>query len=192
MASSSACAVGSSSSRVRLPAAARTRRRRDHDGADRHFAARGRGCGLVERAPACGSCGRRGVIRSVAQSLYHHRTHACEPALWSTPHRRPQPADRAQAAAATERARRPRRSGTATAGRPGTMRIAKAMARAGLCSRRDAERWIEDGRVSVNGEVLTSPARDVGPTDTVAGRRRAAAGRRAGAPVALSQAARAA
>ena len=29
------------------------------------------------------------------------------------------------------------------------MRIAKAMARAGLCSRRDAERWIEAGRVSV-------------------------------------------
>jgi len=47
------------------------------------------------------------------------------------------------------------------------MRIAKAMARAGLCSRRDAERWILDGRVAVNGEVLKSPARDVGPSDTV-------------------------
>jgi len=40
-------------------------------------------------------------------------------------------------------------------------RIAKVMARAGLCSRRDAERWIEDGRVSVDGEVLSSPARTV-------------------------------
>lgn len=48
-----------------------------------------------------------------------------------------------------------------------TMRIAKAMARAGLCSRRDAERWILEGRVSVNGEILKSPARDVGPIDTV-------------------------
>jgi 23S rRNA pseudouridine2605 synthase len=48
-----------------------------------------------------------------------------------------------------------------------TMRIAKAMARAGLCSRRDAERWIEAGRVSVNGELLKSPARDVGPSDRV-------------------------
>jgi 23S rRNA pseudouridine2605 synthase len=48
-----------------------------------------------------------------------------------------------------------------------TMRIAKAMARAGLCSRRDAERWVLEGRVSVNGEVLKSPARDVGPADTV-------------------------
>jgi len=47
------------------------------------------------------------------------------------------------------------------------MRIAKAMARAGLCSRRDAERWIAEGRVAVNGEVLTSPARDVGPKDVV-------------------------
>lgn len=37
-------------------------------------------------------------------------------------------------------------------------RIAKVMARAGLCSRRDAERWIGEGRVTVNGEVLQSPA----------------------------------
>jgi 23S rRNA pseudouridine2605 synthase len=37
-------------------------------------------------------------------------------------------------------------------------RIAKRIARAGLCSRRDAERWIEEGRVKVDGEVLTSPA----------------------------------
>ena len=40
-------------------------------------------------------------------------------------------------------------------------RIAKVLARAGLCSRRDAERWITEGRVSVNGEVLTSPAFNV-------------------------------
>ncbi len=37
-------------------------------------------------------------------------------------------------------------------------RIAKVMARAGLCSRRDAERWITDGRVVVDGKKLTSPA----------------------------------
>jgi len=46
-------------------------------------------------------------------------------------------------------------------------RIAKVMARAGLCSRRDAEKWIADGRVEVNGEVLTSPAMTVLSTDTV-------------------------
>ena len=37
-------------------------------------------------------------------------------------------------------------------------RIAKRLARAGLCSRREAERWIEQGRVSVDGEVLKTPA----------------------------------
>ncbi|MDF3033146.1 MAG: pseudouridine synthase [Alphaproteobacteria bacterium] len=36
-------------------------------------------------------------------------------------------------------------------------RIAKRMARAGLCSRRDAERWIFEGRVTIDGEVLTTP-----------------------------------
>lgn len=41
------------------------------------------------------------------------------------------------------------------------------MARAGLCSRRDAERWIEAGRVSVNGQKLDSPACTVGPEDDV-------------------------
>ena len=51
--------------------------------------------------------------------------------------------------------------------RSGPMRIAKALARAGLCSRRDAERWIEAGRVSVNGEVLKSPARDVTRDDRI-------------------------
>ena len=37
-------------------------------------------------------------------------------------------------------------------------RIAKRLARAGLCSRRDAERWIADGRVSVDGKILATPA----------------------------------
>ena len=46
-------------------------------------------------------------------------------------------------------------------------RIAKMMASAGLCSRRDAERWIEAGRVSVNGEILTTPACLVGTEDVV-------------------------
>jgi 23S rRNA pseudouridine2605 synthase len=46
-------------------------------------------------------------------------------------------------------------------------RIAKVMARAGLCSRRDAERWIAEGRVAVNGRVLDSPALVVSETDDV-------------------------
>jgi 23S rRNA pseudouridine2605 synthase len=40
-------------------------------------------------------------------------------------------------------------------------RIAKVLARAGVCSRRDAERLIAEGRVAVDGEVLTSPALNV-------------------------------
>ena len=47
------------------------------------------------------------------------------------------------------------------------MRIAKAMAHAGLCSRRDAERWIEAGRVKVNGKKLTTPAHIVSPSDKI-------------------------
>ena len=46
-------------------------------------------------------------------------------------------------------------------------RIAKVMARAGLCSRRDAEAWIAAGRVAVNGKVLDSPAYNVSETDDV-------------------------
>lgn len=46
-------------------------------------------------------------------------------------------------------------------------RIAKVMSRVGLCSRRDAESWIEQGRVEVNGEVLTSPALNVLPADRI-------------------------
>ncbi len=53
------------------------------------------------------------------------------------------------------------------ANRDGPMRIAKAMARAGLCSRREAERWIADGRVSVNGKLLRTPAIEVKPGDKV-------------------------
>lgn len=40
-------------------------------------------------------------------------------------------------------------------------RIAKRIARAGVCSRRDAERMITEGRVSLDGAVLRSPAIDV-------------------------------
>lgn len=46
-------------------------------------------------------------------------------------------------------------------------RIAKVLARVGLCSRRDAEAWIKDGRIAVNGEVLTSPAVNVTGEDRI-------------------------
>jgi 23S rRNA pseudouridine2605 synthase len=47
-------------------------------------------------------------------------------------------------------------------------RIARVLARAGLASRRDAEEMVTQGRVSVNGRVINSPALDVTPNDVVA------------------------
>jgi 23S rRNA pseudouridine2605 synthase len=46
-------------------------------------------------------------------------------------------------------------------------RIAKVVSRAGLASRRDAEEWIVQGRVTVNGRVINSPALDVTENDVV-------------------------
>lgn len=46
-------------------------------------------------------------------------------------------------------------------------RIAKVIARAGVCSRRDAEKLIAEGKVSVNGKLLTTPAFFVEPSDRV-------------------------
>lgn len=37
-------------------------------------------------------------------------------------------------------------------------RLAKFMARSGVCSRREAEKLIEQGRVTVNGEIVETPA----------------------------------
>jgi 23S rRNA pseudouridine2605 synthase len=50
--------------------------------------------------------------------------------------------------------------------RPGE-RIAKVIARAGVCSRRDAERLIAECRVKINGEIVDTPARKVQPADLV-------------------------
>ena len=49
----------------------------------------------------------------------------------------------------------------------GGERIAKTIARAGLCSRRQAEAWIAAGRVAVNGQVISSPALDVSANDRI-------------------------
>jgi 23S rRNA pseudouridine2605 synthase len=46
-------------------------------------------------------------------------------------------------------------------------RIAKRLARAGVASRRDAEAMIAEGRVKVNGRVLTTPALNVTETDRI-------------------------
>src|ERR1700733_2925552 len=46
-------------------------------------------------------------------------------------------------------------------------RIAKAIARAGLASRREAEEWIVAGRGAVHHAVIHSPALNVGPGDRI-------------------------
>jgi len=46
-------------------------------------------------------------------------------------------------------------------------RIAKRLSRAGIASRREAERMIAEGRVSVNGKVIDSPAMNVTAQDRI-------------------------
>lgn len=50
---------------------------------------------------------------------------------------------------------------------PDGERVAKFLARAGVCSRRDAERLIAEGRVKLNGKVLDTPAVKVTAKDKV-------------------------
>lgn len=66
----------------------------------------------------------------------------------------------------TEPKRKPKSAAPAKSDKAGD-RIAKVVARAGLCSRRDAEAWITEGRVAVNGTVIDSPALDVKPSDVI-------------------------
>jgi 23S rRNA pseudouridine2605 synthase len=46
-------------------------------------------------------------------------------------------------------------------------RIAKVIARSGLCSRREAEQWIGDGRICVGGRVISTPAMCVSAADVI-------------------------
>lgn len=46
-------------------------------------------------------------------------------------------------------------------------RLAKFMARSGVCSRREAEEYIKQQRVTVNGEIISSPAFNVEGTEKI-------------------------
>jgi 23S rRNA pseudouridine2605 synthase len=48
------------------------------------------------------------------------------------------------------------------------MRLAKHLAHAGVASRRAAEVLVADGRVTVDGDVITDPARDVAGNEAIA------------------------
>ncbi|MCK8483178.1 pseudouridine synthase [Aliiroseovarius sp. S2029] len=61
----------------------------------------------------------------------------------------------------------PKKPDAATADPSKGDRIAKVLARAGVASRREAERMIEAGRVTVNGTVIDSPALNVTPRDEI-------------------------
>ncbi|PKR58089.1 pseudouridine synthase [Thalassospira lohafexi] len=56
---------------------------------------------------------------------------------------------------------------TPTPGENKPERIAKRIARSGVCSRRDAERMIDEGLVKLNGKVLDSPAVTVTNEDEI-------------------------
>jgi len=53
-------------------------------------------------------------------------------------------------------------------GRLSGVRLAKFLAHAGVASRRHAERIVAEGRVTIGGEVVTDPARDVDESSGVA------------------------
>jgi 23S rRNA pseudouridine2605 synthase len=48
------------------------------------------------------------------------------------------------------------------------MRLAKHLAHAGVASRRAAEVLIRDGRISIDGKIITDPARDVDGSERIA------------------------
>ena len=48
-------------------------------------------------------------------------------------------------------------------------RLQKILARAGLASRREAERWILEGRVSVNGSVVRKLGTQAEPVEIASG-----------------------
>lgn len=50
---------------------------------------------------------------------------------------------------------------------PNMMRLSRRIARSGVASRREAERLVEEGIVTVNGAVVQTPALNVGPGDIV-------------------------
>ena len=59
------------------------------------------------------------------------------------------------------------------------LRLSKRMSELGLCSRREADEWIERGWVRVDGKIVSELGSKVLPTQTVTVERQAAAERRA-------------
>lgn len=66
-----------------------------------------------------------------------------------------------------EKPKAPAKATDKTTDTPDGERIAKVLSRAGIASRREAERLIELGEVKVNGKVITSPALNVTARDKI-------------------------
>lgn len=73
------------------------------------------------------------------------------------------PAEKAAKAAASQSAP----SSTVQMHPPEGLRVNKALAMAGLCSRRQADEWVAAGLVTVNGKVLREVGQKLQPDDTV-------------------------
>lgn len=71
---------------------------------------------------------------------------------------RPAPADAPRGRRAARAAAPPRDPKAEPEREDGPQRIAKLLARAGVGSRRDVERMIEEGRIALNGETVAQPA----------------------------------
>lgn len=78
------------------------------------------------------------------------------PATGSRPARAP--FRKAKTAPATPANPHPARAAAVASGNNEPQRIAKLLARAGVASRREIERMIEDGRITLDGEAVTTPA----------------------------------
>jgi len=64
-------------------------------------------------------------------------------------------------------AKKPAKPNKAAGAATGSERINRYLARCGLCSRREADRWVADGRIAVNGTKITEPGVQIGPKDIV-------------------------
>ena len=97
------------------------------------------------------------VVQRRAQRAPGDRSSPRSPARRSPPSARPA-ARGTRARLASARSSRSRSTPPIVAG---TLRLAKYLAHAGVASRRASEAIIADGRVTVDGAVITDPARDV-------------------------------
>ena len=84
------------------------------------------------------------------------RPTGAKPAPGSRPAR--PPFKKAKTAPAKPANPHPARAAAVASGKNEPQRIAKLLARAGIASRREIERMIEEGRVTLNGEAVTTPA----------------------------------